>query len=407
MDIVGLTATGTFAIEIAHDIFANHSVESLEAGWYPRRILYNDIGRILDNNIGILLFNRLKKPLGANPEFLDKIREMASFLVAELARKTEQEYQKLLMQLCLSIAAYLGRNKVFSLLHSVQPEYNMPDIAYLKAPLDLAQMLIAAVAVDAHDLATTLLSQMSEKSPWRIQVFGSPLTFAIDRGSEQIVRTILDCSVHSGTRGVSIQGVFSEYDIYGTWTPMAHAIGSRQPGVLRVIKEFHEKHIGPSDKKMFNTLLSRAIRSGMIQIVQIILHLKVPRGATVTMNHLIGAANAHSPEIMLAITSAPGMGINRRFKNTSPLIAAVQARDVHVVRALLNAGADVDMKVDANGPEKSALSVAIEAGYDVITQVLLDHGATLPPASRWPKKTSRKCKGVLELLYKEERKRST
>ena len=368
------------------------------------------MARIVEPNLDILLFNRLKKPLDAEMPLLDKLREMHNFLVQAVRPESRSDGQELLAKLCRAVSIYIGQMSLFLYLSRVQPRYydRTKPMAYLRAPLDLQQKIVAAMAIGDHDLVRNLLPENLKSPEWRSLIFGSPLSFAICQGDANVVRTVLQCMSQYGAHGMNLLEVLID-DYYGeSWSKtsaMAYAITCRRPKVLDVIKEFQERFGKPLSRKAYNTLLTLAICSGEVDLVRVVFRLKVNGGVRITLNHITEAAQSRNEDVMLAIITSPGMSVNKAYSDTSPLLAAVRTGDVHMVRAVLKAGAEIDMKVGG----RTALVEAMTAGKDVIFQTLLDHGAQLPPRAVWPqvpRKQNSKQKGVREVLENEQRRRS-
>ena len=373
-----------------------------------------DVARIVEPNLDILLFNRLKNKLDATPPFLDKLREMYNFLVQAVKPITRLDGQTLLMKLCRAVSICIGKLRLFMVLGRVSQSYfdnraSAMGVDYLKAPLDLQQKIIAAIAVDDHDLLRNLLPESLRSPSPRSPLFGSSLSFAISHGDAGVVRTILQCMLQHGAHGLTFADALVEGH-YGTVTwhktsAMDFAITTKQPRVLEVIVDFQKKHGRSLLRKEYKALLSRAIFSGKLEMVKAVFCLKVTGGVKVTLGHLNEAAGSHNEDILLAIITSPGMRVDKAYTDASPLRAAVRSGNVHMVRAVLNAGPDIDMKVRG----RPALVEAMMAGKDVIAQALLDHGAAIPPRATWPEdtpKTHGKYRGVREVLENEQRRRS-
>ena len=87
------------------------------------------------------------------------------------------------------------------------------------------------------------------------------------------------------------------------------------------------------------------------------------------------ADHEHTGELAEALMQA-GADKDDETKNGSPLICAASHGDAAVVRALLDAGADVEL-FDADAPSDTALRVAATYGFPEIVDELIAAGATI------------------------------
>jgi hypothetical protein len=286
------------------------------------------------------------------------------------------------------------------------------SLTYLKALLDLQQKVAAAIAIREYDLVRSLLPQLLMCAEWRSPLLGSPLSFVTSQGGVDVVRTVLQrIKIHDGHGSTSFFGALDNGYFGNAWQKMSaleYAISGQRPKVLVVVKGFYEQ-VGLSLSKVtYNGLLSQVISSGEPESVRTILCMNARGSRKVTLNHLREAAKSHNPKIMMPIVASPGMTVNKAYVETSPLIASVRYGDIHMVRAVLQAGAEVNLKVDAEPKTKTALGEAMATGKEAMTQMLLDYGATMPPRATWPhdsKNNDWKHKGVREVLENENRKR--
>jgi ankyrin repeat protein len=85
------------------------------------------------------------------------------------------------------------------------------------------------------------------------------------------------------------------------------------------------------------------------------------------------ARHNRTGELATALVEA-GADKDDEAKNGSPLICAASHGDVEVVRALLRAGADVEL---CRSPGETALRLAAAYGWPEIVDILIDAGATV------------------------------
>ncbi|KAI8941141.1 hypothetical protein NX059_002378 [Plenodomus lindquistii] len=393
------TVCRTFAVEIRHDILANRSIADLESP---------GIATVVDQNLGILLSNRSLKPLDADTALLDKIETLGQYLLKELEMCLEAS-QEALTLFRQNFASLLGQRRVLRLLRPApsEPLHTMEryserhcaalskksDNETLKQPMTLSEKLCAAISVGSHGLVHQLLSVVRGFELTREGFFGSPLKFAIAQASQGMLELICDYLECPGVPGYPIQDLLSVERLrwgYVSDTALRFAIKTGQMEAFELLNAHYQLYFGPYARSLHDELLFDAIDSRSPRMVRIVLHVPVKRGASVTLHHMQRAARCLSVDVMLEVVTAHGMRINKIYKNSSPLIAAVRENALDVVKGLLGAGADVDMMVGQGSKGKNAMDVAMNAGRYLIVETLLAHGAEIPNVSAWPEGSATK-----------------
>jgi hypothetical protein len=276
----------------------------------------------------------------------------------------------------------------------------------------LAQKTAAAIAIKDQNLVRSLVPGLLGCEEWYSDLFGSPLGFAISQSNADIIRVILHCMTDSRLKKAKLPTTMAS-DHYSSASfdisAMHYAITADRPEALEVIEYVRKEHQMPTTKKAFNELLSLAIRRGQVRFVKIVLSMNVSSCEKEWADNLKRAAMSNNPDIMIAMMMSPGMGVNKVYADVSPLVAAVRSGDVHMVRAVLQAGADVNLRVSLAHEGKTPLEAALEPGREVVAQALLDCGAEIPPRDKWSRPLTlndKKYKGVLQVLRNELRHRS-
>jgi ankyrin repeat protein len=96
----------------------------------------------------------------------------------------------------------------------------------------------------------------------------------------------------------------------------------------------------------------------------------------VGMARFYGYADHHRTGELATVLMQAGADKDDETKNGSPLICAASHGDTAVVRALLDAGADVNL-VDPDAPSDTALRVAAAYGFPEIVDLLIAAGAPI------------------------------
>ncbi|KAH7082377.1 hypothetical protein FB567DRAFT_447986 [Paraphoma chrysanthemicola] len=392
---------GTFASQISHEVLDKSSLATLSTA---------DLASFTEKNLGRILYSRLKTYSDAAQPLLDKLEQMSDFLMQAVGSATISEQQDLLKRLCSAAAGFMGRHSVFVLLGALPPRFHgefSKRLDALNAPLGLAQKAAAAIAIQDQDLVRSLVPGLLGTTEWYSDLFGSPVGFAISQSNADIVRIVLHCMIDSGLKKAKIPTTMAS-DCYSSASfdisAMHYAITTDRPEALEAIEDFRKVYQMRTTKTAFGDLLSLAIRLGQVRSVKIVLSMNVPSCEKEKADNLKRAAMSKNPHIMRAIMMSPGMGVDKVYADISPLVAAVRSADVHMVRAVLQAGADVNLRVGWAHEGKSPLEAALEPGREVVAQALLDSGAEIPPRDKWSRPLTlkgKKYKGVLQVLENE------
>ncbi|CAO2653268.1 Nn.00g026790.m01.CDS01 [Neocucurbitaria sp. VM-36] len=370
----------TFAGEIEYDIF---NIQALKF-----HDIYSKSG-VSRLDLKVLLANRLKRPVNADSVFLAKIHQMLDFLMEELAIGTPAQLQNLTEELCKTLSVSISTAQLSAILSGhfeISRGYRRDTDRRAKS-LSLSQKLITAVSVNSHDLVRKLLPLSLEETIESSAVFGDPLTVAIDQGNIEMVHTILGGLQRMGIKHCSLQEARSaSFHGSNVASAISRAIRRENADVLQTLVNFFNENFTGSRKRQYNDWLIESIPIQDVRILRCLLGLRIQGRTRVERKVLESAAIHGSPQHMEVLITSGGLDVNKKYKNTSPLIAAVRGGNIDVVRAVLDAGADVNMTIRG---ELSAMSVAISIELWIysrlaIGKVLLSRGATLPEASTWP-----------------------
>ncbi|KAJ4304500.1 hypothetical protein N0V90_000026 [Kalmusia sp. IMI 367209] len=334
-----------FATEIHYDIFTHRPTEVLQ----PVRDR-----KLVKRNMGIFLYNRLNAPLDARPSIIARLKELLEFLICELNIDGHDQRQKCARKLCEGLAS--NHNLQFFLWN----DQSFSERA-LTGPLTVDQKIAAAIAVGAHEIVGPLLR--SEDSTLS-GVFGNNLHIAIHRGDECIINALM-AFYPQGLMRLIVAGKI--------------AIEAYKPDVLELLLERIQQH--PEFHLEFRQrLLIHAASIGNIPAIDVILKAKA-NGQKPLVRREVHIICQHGTVNVVAHYLKTGrIDAKTTYHNTSVLIAATKSKDVSKVRAVLDAGADINkMTTD----KRSALFVASKAQDRAMVQYLLSCGADTD-TTEWP-----------------------
>lgn len=405
-----LTTAGTFAVEIRYDVLGSQPLtEGDICDWHCSLFL-----RPLPKRyIASIILNRLTKPLNASRVFLDKLRQMIQFLRDEsgVYPQDSSEYlsalcESLAQRSCSSKLAAALTSKYPTLRHRCEDHENCSDI--LEAgPLPTHLKIIAAVVVKDSKLVRALLPKLLQTDEWRCEIFGSPLWLAVDQKDTPTIRTIL----HWLER------------IYGPDSPApAYLLGKKQRveiliaidrafvtsnlKVLQALLSFYNYRFGPSGRGRYDQWLYEAYRIASKRYLEAVLAVAKRGREVISREGLLHVIRYANPKHINTLVSTKALDINRNFSNTTPLIAAVRSGSLDIIRAILDAGADINSGWFSYSAMGVAFSTKQKQEHKIrIVKLLLERGAELPATDQWPKAGKRGTSQIRALLEEEQKKR--
>ncbi|KAF7113858.1 hypothetical protein CNMCM5793_004913 [Aspergillus hiratsukae] len=154
---------------------------------------------------------------------------------------------------------------------------------------------------------------------------------------------------------------------------VAHAIHYRSPEVLRSLLEWRRQH-HPQHELDWKEVLEYLVDTDIEDKARIMFEYMKPADLQPRENSvlLLFFIEKGCIDIALEIIQQ-GIGLDGRIGNVTPLMAAASTGELAVVRALVNAGVDLEVRSDRDA--RTALALAVVNNHSEVVQCLLAAGA--------------------------------
>ncbi|KAF1958199.1 hypothetical protein CC80DRAFT_534007 [Byssothecium circinans] len=348
--------------------------------------------KILIDNPGLYLFYRSKKLLDADPVLPNKVNEMMQYLYSELntpAREKDAQLEKVCQ---LVMCSYDRRhlNRVFQ--WDIVPwkgriyfnsRLNIPDEV-----LTPQGKLGAAIAVGATDLVKRLMDEFinPDSTQWNGDtMFGDwPLRAAALRGDSRMIDTInakLSEMKAANVSSAGRQGFITHHQGKRFNGAFHTAIRTNDVGSIRSMWDLYLKHLkdskAPLGPPIIDMWLLEAIRTERADIVRLVMGLPRLTNFVVSTANFLSACDTSNTALVEALIDHEnnGMPINYLGNYFTPLVGAVRYGTLAIVNAVLDAGADVNLRTIPDNA--SAIEYALARRREDIARALLNKNPDL------------------------------
>lgn len=361
------------------------------------QLVTEDHKKIMENNIKLYLCNQLKNSSKADNGMVSMFRQMFKYLAESLDIKGHDQQQDL--------ATWLVDGLVGNTCKHMEDVMHLPnsfDLLDFDCDLTTSEKLLAAVAVGAGSLVTSLISLKPRLmyQEWNISYsFGYPLEVAVRQSDMDMVRTLIHTCKEAGMDLHESLGTLpqvSQAMNYGNMEmmkllieaskPLRQSYESRRPrgywgqhwtfliGAPKPLKEWYNP---PGE--WYNIWTSNAIRLDSVVALDTILESK-SRDPGVLKERVVLEMCGFGSNMLLSHYIGNGLDPNGVYGIKSPLIAAVERGRMDNITILLDAGADVN-KITGRG--NTALLGAARIRNEEIVRYLIDQGADTSMVG-WP-----------------------
>jgi len=246
--------------------------------------------------------------------------------------------------------------------------------------------LLTAIWGDQTDVVKTLLNA-GANAKLKDDKGISPLQQAVDGGNPGIVTLLVDTDdtvpdLHraslkgdlSKLKELLVEGAdINAKDGYQL-TPLDYALAAGQSNAAKfLLNQGADINIHKTPRYRDYSLLHRATRAGLLEIVQIL----IEKGIPVDINHFgtalhVAASYGHKEIAEFLISKGASLDSKGQGNQSTPLHVAASIGDTDIVELLITNGADINAS-DYRG--RTPLDVARQRSHTKIVDVLRQHGA--------------------------------
>lgn len=408
----------TFAAEIEHDVLNNQPKEFLNVSYHEK---------LMKPCMDRYLFNRLMSPRDVSRKFLAKVKDMVDYVIEELCigdQQREQHTEKILH----GFSKILGFDNIaHSLWCDTQEDCRHHPTGWHRETSHISYRLCAALAISAHGLFNRLLTEfalLEANSSFQPSLVEMALDIS-DKGSLHTVLQGLD-TLQSADPGLAMGLIKRQEALYPVSNFIKRTVGEDDVDATRSLLNFYEKHFGRPCKRIYmDWILSALAHSHPVAEYPACFHTsdfnfkldKAKKTLNTVLSFKPGEKSMVTKWIIRLIYEYGGhsdtmeaLGLIRNVNSGTvfnlPIFMAVRYQNPLAMRAVLEAGADANVKVKSNIPSVhktkiTPLDSAIHRNSSYVADELIKGGATMPHVSEWPTR-----KGMYNILRSHTCKRS-
>ncbi|CAN9281778.1 unnamed protein product [Alternaria sp. RS040] len=378
----------TFKATITYDVFAKQPVKAF--GYRTQRIFRENSGRYL--------YYRSKVLLDAHPDLPNMVNDMVNHVAKGMNKDTGNEKETLRQGLCDSLQ--LSHE---DLLFRWVFRHKTPGLPlgwiYPHPPFGHLDKLVAEICLGYHSRIPALMQGLPSFEGHHI--FGAPLQLATKLGHKAVVKAILEnisavlndlydlrCTrdaiimdigifVHPGRSKLSMKHSFMG-------DAVVTAICQNDEDLLNLLLGWYKSHAFAIPAKVWDRLLKTAITRSSLAMIQAVATLRSPKRGSAWKVRWIDYQTAceHNREDVVRFFLDQGhIDVNNKAVASSPLVKAVVAGHLNIVKILVEAGADVNYVSTWKSKQTTPILVAIKRRNFDISHYLLKKGSHMPQIS--------------------------
>ncbi|KAI4936969.1 uncharacterized protein J4E92_001694 [Alternaria infectoria] len=385
---------GTFDQEISANILAVQPGEAFRS--YRAWCLLNR-----KENMMYYLAYHVKSPRDVLPELPAKIQNMVEYVTKELTAIDSLDDRNILLEVCAGVAqtcpllaTFLWRNSSTS--PGSEQRYRERRQA-LSKDITYHDQLIAAISVGAHDAVAKLLPHAP--TSLSLGIFEEPILAAVrqqDHKMIAVMMTVLDQHKLKRLKKNQVIGFGSPYSMLGSMQP---AIADDNVDMVKLLLGYIRRYLTLPDKTYYRQWIDRAILSRSNSVLRTLLQA-APDTKPFQINTTIFERGVKTGDsaIVTTLINYGSIQLDSSSAQMSALAASIRAGGVAVIRAVVEAGADINLVITTHRLKHcdaiTPLEYAIYLNHFDAVCYLIKCGASVPATYTWH--LSKKMQAVLQ-----------
>ncbi|PVH98264.1 hypothetical protein DM02DRAFT_682637 [Periconia macrospinosa] len=231
-----------FASEIKHDLLSHQTIDVIDPNrkFWVGSANFKPPHKMLIENIGYILYRRLKDPLDADRTFVAKTRQFTQFIIRRRGVIGYAAIDKCTYLACQGLADMMGELALGNLYRQNYIPWRIVNTWEYRHEFTIQDEAAAALAMGEFDTGEKLIREISGSSNPTLETSGfrNILQNAIRKGNEKTVNMILSCYI--AQRGSIVgKSLTDDIDMLGLtlWSAMDESIFTNHPSLLKLLFE--------------------------------------------------------------------------------------------------------------------------------------------------------------------------
>ncbi|CAN9274112.1 unnamed protein product [Alternaria alternata] len=369
----------TFKATITYDIFAKRPVKAFTHRTW----------RILKKQYGLYLYYRSKAPLDIDPYLSNMVNDMVNCMAKELDKNTDDGEETVRQNLCDALQLLDHDTRLTWVLGCERRIRQLRSICL--PPFGCLDKLVAALCLGCHHFIPALMQGLPSFEGHLY--FGAPLQLATKLGHEAVVKAMLenisavlnDPNDPRCTRGTIIREMYGSVHANPLKPFIGDAVGTaiyqNDENLLNCLLSWYKSHAIPFSAAVMDRFLETAITRSSLAIIQAVNTLRRSRLRSawkVRWSDYQTACEHNREDVVRFFLDQGHIDVNNKVVASSPLVRAVVAGHLNIVKILVEAGADVNYVSTWESQQTTPILVAIRHRNFEISHYLLKKGSHIP-----------------------------
>lgn len=334
---------------------------------------------------------------------------MVEYATKELKVANDLHDRNILLEICAGVArtcrypyTFLWRYEpppapLHPYYRDYQHEWYKRERQALSPDATIHDQLIAAISVGARDAVAQLLPQVPTRLPEG--AFEDPMVACVLLDDQEMINLMMKALDQHKSKRFKKEQVITGGSPHNIGSAMETAITHGRVDMVKLLLGYFCRYLTIPDKTYYRQWVDRAINSQRTEVLKAFLQA-ASNTKPLIINSVIfekGLRTGNSA-IVSTLIKYGSIQLDSDNAQMSALAASIRAGGVPVIRAVIEAGADIDLVITAHRLKYIGAITPMEYAiylkkYEAVAH-LIECGAKAPAISTWP--TSKKIRKVLQ-----------